>query len=147
MLGKSTPEEDELYESALRQRGARTAGSLDRETWALFTEGLPSPAVGQILALLTPVLMQSVARSERAIGIDGRADASQSPVNEVIAHAARVLNVPPPEVKLTKKNSPLRIGHLAPPVLVLVPTLNSSPWRASDLLPLETFFLSAAGTT
>ena len=62
--------------------------------------------------------MQSVARSERAIGIDARADASQSPVNEVIAHAARVLNVLPPEVKLTKKNSPLRIGHLAPPVLV-----------------------------
>ena len=63
---QSTSEEDELYEARTTPSGQ----SRPRHLGALH-QGLESPTVGQILAFLTPMLLQSVARTG-ALGVTAR---------------------------------------------------------------------------
>ncbi|MEE2788204.1 MAG: tetratricopeptide repeat protein, partial [Myxococcota bacterium] len=119
VFGKSTPEEDDLYQSVLRRRAHTQPKPMDRASWQLLIEDLEAPNVGSILSDLTPILLDSVARSERALGISG--DQGQVPPEdlEMLREIGLSLNVPAPEIRPSKKVAEMSIGSLTPPVILV----------------------------
>jgi len=141
VFGKSTPEEDELYESVLRRRASAQPTPLDRASWQLLTEDVVAAEVGEILANLTPILLESVSRSERALGIVGEQKHVPAELIEIQTRIATSLNVPPPEIRPSKKVAELAIGQLTPPVILVGGGINKLSTEAIRFLMSRSLFL------
>ncbi len=118
VLGHTTPDEIALYESVKTAQENRQVRPMGRNAWKDLESELASPAVGELLALLTPALKEYVASNERTVGVSSKLTDGLSHAQRLVSLVSSILDTPTPQVRISRRASSVVIGHLAEPVLV-----------------------------
>jgi len=125
LLGQAQSDEVSLYETVKAASSSLQVRPFTQACWDIFERELTYPHVGVLLELLTPALLEYVARSERAVGISSNLTDGRPHAERLVQVAASILNLPVPDVRMSKRTDLVTIGHLNVPALVASHTLKN----------------------
>ena len=135
-LGRSNPDEDQLYEMGLARQQSLEVGTMEGLDWKLLNWADKSPALDALFRRLVNIVGPHMARNPKDLGLKRAADRTHPVLRIVAEHVAPVMGLPVPAAWLSDEPVGLATANVNPLALVIGAD-------AAQRTPSEIAFLAA----